>query len=277
MGGAMPAPKDLDPEASMWDLFGAQLRFLRRLAGLTQQQLGSVLHSTGSFVGQIETAERKPSLEFAVDLDRALGGTRLLAATAFHAHRLADGQPSWFETFAEAEKQAVRIRTFQPQVIPGLLQCEEYIRALLATARIAPATIDSWAARRLARKQLLTKKEAPEYWAAVDEAALIRLAHDQHVARPQLQHLLDLAGLPNVVLEVVPMDCGLHPCMDGAFVLLSIPGRGECAYEDGMFEGQMIADFHAVAEVQRRYDLLRAEALSPSRSQRLLRDLLEST
>jgi hypothetical protein len=64
--------------------------------------------------------------------------------------------------------------------------------------------------------------------------------------------------------------------MDGAFVLLSIPGHGECAYAEGMFEAQMVTEGHAVVEVQRRYDLLRAEALSPTRSQRLLRDLLES-
>ncbi|MFI6580033.1 helix-turn-helix domain-containing protein [Embleya sp. NPDC050493] len=261
----------------MWALFGAHLRFLRKLAGMTQQKLGAELHSTGSFVGQIETAERRPSPEFAADLDRVLGGTGLLTATAFHAYRLAEGRLSWFETFAESEQQASRIRTFQPQAIPGLLQCEDYIRALLHKARFPPAIVESWVARRLKRKRLLTKKEAPQYWAAVDEAALIRLKHDARVARPQLVHLLEVSELSNVVLEVVPMDCGLHPCMDGAFVVLSIPGRGECAYAAGMVEGQMITEGHAVAEIQRRYDLLRAETLSPSRSQRLLRDLLECT
>ncbi|WP_424640833.1 helix-turn-helix domain-containing protein [Embleya sp. AB8] len=261
----------------MWDLFGAHLRFHRKLAGMTQQKLGGDLHSTGSFVGQIETAERRPSLEFVADIDRALGGTGLLIATAFHAYRLAEGQ-GWFETFAESERQASRIRTFQPQAIPGLLQCEEYIRALLHKARFPPAAIESGVARRLKRKRLLTKTDAPQYWAAVDEAALLRLKHDPQVAGPQLAHLLEVGELSNVVLEVVPMDCGLHPCMDGPFVLLSIPGRGECAYAaDGMVEGQMITEGHVVAEMQRRYDLLRAEALSPSRSQRLLRDLLEST
>jgi transcriptional regulator with XRE-family HTH domain len=273
----MPAAKDLDPEASMWALFGAHLRFLRKLAGKTQQELGGDLHSTGSFVGQIETAERRPSPEFVADLDAVLGGTGLLIATASHAYRLAEGQPGWFETFAKAEQEAARVRTFQPQVVPGLLQCEEYTRALLQRARIAPATIDSLVTRRLKRKRLLTKMEPPQYWAAVDEATLIRLKHDDpKVAEPQITHLLELSELSNVVLEVVPMDCGLHPCMDGAFVLLSIPGRGECAYAEGMFKEQMVVDGHAVVEVQRRYDLLRAESLSPSRSHALLRDLLES-
>ncbi|WP_439674997.1 helix-turn-helix domain-containing protein [Embleya sp. MST-111070] len=272
----MPAAKELDPEASLWDLFGAHLRFLRKLAGKTQQDLGSELHSTGSFVGQIETADRRPSPEFAADLDRVLGRTGLLVATAFHAYRLAEGQPGWFENFTESERQATRIRTFQPQTIPGLLQCEDYVRALLHHARFSPATIESWVARRLGRQRLLTKKEAPEYWAAVDEAALIRLKHDPQVAEPQLLHLLKVSELSNVVLEVVPMDCGLHPCMDGPFVLLTIPGRGECAYVDSMIEGQMVTEGHVVAEKQRRYDLLRAEALSPSRSRGLLLDLLES-
>ncbi|MFI1381002.1 helix-turn-helix domain-containing protein [Embleya sp. NPDC020886] len=274
----MPAAKELDPEASLWDLFGAHLRFLRKLAGKTQQELGNELHSTGSFVGQIETADRRPSREFVANLDGALGRTGLLIATASHAYRLAEGRPGWFETFTDSERQATRIRTFQPQVIPGLLQCEEYTRALLHRARIQPATIDTWVALRLKRKRLLTKKDPAQYWAAIDEAALVRLKHDDpRAATAQLEHLLDMGELSNVVLEVVPMGCGIHPCMDGSFVLLSIPGCGECAYAEGMFEEQVTADGHTVAEVQRRYDLLRAEALSPSRSRQLLRDLLEST
>ncbi|GCE00979.1 helix-turn-helix domain-containing protein [Embleya hyalina] len=273
----MPAAKDLDPEASLWDLFGAHLRFLRKLAGKTQQELGGELHSTGAFVGQIETADRRPSPEFVADLDRALGRTGLLTAIAFHAYRLTEGQPGWFENFAESERQAFRIRTFQPQAIPGLLQCEEYIRALLQKARVPPPIIEAWLTRRLKRKRLLTKKEAPQYWAAIDEAAVLRLKHDPRVAATQLLHLLEVSELPNVVLEVVPMDCGLHACMDGAFVLLSIPGRGECAFADGMVEGKMITEGHMVAEFQRRYDLLRTETLSPARSQQLLRNLLEST
>ncbi len=260
----------------MWDLFGAYVRHLRTLAGMTQNQMGSALHSTGSFVGQIETAERKPSPEFVAEIDRTLGATGLLVATAFHAYRLAEEQPGWFETFAAAERRAKRIRTFQPQTIPGLLQCEQYTRSLLRAARLPAVTVDAWVAKRLARAHLLTAKEAPQYWAAIDEAALLRLKQEPEVAKVQLEHLLEMAELPNVVVEVVPIDSGLHPCMDGSFVLLSIPARGECAYADDIFKGKLVTQTHAVADVERRYDLLRAEALSPSRSQRLLRDLLES-
>ncbi|HSA51439.1 MAG TPA: DUF5753 domain-containing protein [Yinghuangia sp.] len=272
----MPVAKELDPEASLWDLFGAYLRHFRKLAGLTQQGLGSSLHSSGSFVGQVETADRKPSLEFVAQIDKFLGAGGLLVATAFHAHRQAEGKPGWFETFVAAERQAMRIRTFEPQAIPGLLQCEEYTRSLLRAARLPPLVVDDWVARRLARRRMLTAKEAPEFWAVIDEAVLMRMMHDSEVAKLQLEHLLEMAELPNVVLEVLPMKCGVHPCMDGGFVLLSIPGRGECVHSDGMFPTLMITEIHAVADVQRRYDLLRAETLSPSRSQQLLRDLLES-
>ncbi|GAA4970851.1 helix-turn-helix transcriptional regulator [Yinghuangia aomiensis] len=273
----MPAPKTLDPEASMWDLFGAYLRFFRLRAGLTQDRLGSDLHATGSFVGQIETAERHPGEEFVAQFDERLGAEGLLIATAFHATRLTDDQPGWFDTFAKAEAAAVRIRTFQPQVIPGLLQCEEYMRVLLRRARVPANTIDMWVDRRLKRKPVLTKTEAPEYWAVVDEAALLRLAQDKVVAKAQLAHLLELVELNNVVLEMVPIEAGLHACMDGAFVLLSVPGKGECTYAEGTFEGRMSTDSHGVSEVQRRYDLLRADTLSPARTARHLRDLLEGT
>ncbi|MGC0417525.1 helix-turn-helix domain-containing protein [Embleya sp. AB8] len=273
----MPAAKTLDPEASMWDLFGAYLRLFRTQAGLTQDKLGSDLHTTGSFVGQVETAQRRPHEEFVAQLDVELRAQGLLIATAFHANRLTDDQPGWFDTFANAEAASVRIRTFQPQVIPGLLQCEEYMRNLWSRARVPAATMDTWVQRRLKRKNVLTKKEAPEYWAVVDEAALIRLAQNSTVAKAQLAHLLDLIELNNVILEMVPMDVGIHACMDGAFVLLSVPGKGECTYAEGTFEGRMSTDAHGVYEVQRRYDLLRADTLSPERTERHLRSLLEGT
>ncbi len=243
--------------------------------GADEQKLGSGLHSSDSFVGQIETADRRPSLEFVAQLDRFLGAGGLLVATAFHAHRQIEANGGWFETFVAAERQARRIRTFEPQAIPGLLQCEEYVRSLLRAAKLPPMVVDDWVARRLARTRTLTGKEAPEFWAAIDEAALMRMMHNPQVAKPQLEHVLAVSELPNVVVEIVPLESGIHPCMDGGFVLLSIPGRGECVHSDGMFRTLMITETHAVAEVQRRYDLLRAKALSPSRSQQLLRDLLE--
>ncbi|WP_436776107.1 helix-turn-helix domain-containing protein [Yinghuangia sp. YIM S09857] len=271
----MPAAKELDPEASMWALFGAHLRFYRQRAELTQARLGTELHATGSFVGQIETAERRPHEEFVAQLDERLDAKGLLIATAVHAAKLTDDQPGWFDTFANAEAASRRIRTFQPQVIPGLLQCEEYMRTLLSRARVPHGTIDKWVARRLARKSVLTKEDAPEYWAVVDEAALLRLCTNQAVAKVQVTHLLDVIALNNVILEMVPMEAGLHACMDGAFVLLTVPGKGECTYAEGTFEGRMSSDQLGVAEVQRRYDLLRADTLSPERTRQHLRDLLE--
>ncbi|MCF2528886.1 helix-turn-helix domain-containing protein [Yinghuangia soli] len=271
----MPAPKDLEPEDSMWDLFGALLRFLRRHDGKTQTQLAGEVHSTGSFVGQIETAERRPSLDFATQLDQATGGTRLLTATATLAYKLTPDPTEWFESFAATERAATRIRTFEPQVIPGFLQCEEYMRKLLRCARVPGARADMWVERRLNRRRLLLASEPPEYWAIVDEAALLRLMRSPEVARPQLLLMLEMIERENVILELVPIETGLHPCMDGAFVLFTVPGRGECSYSEDMSEGSMTTDERTVAEVQRRYDLLRADTWSPARTERHLRDLLE--
>ncbi|MDI2131855.1 helix-turn-helix domain-containing protein [Yinghuangia seranimata] len=273
----MPAPKELDPEASLWHLFGAYLRFLRTANGETQSRLGNRLHSTGSFVGQIETGERTPSPEFAAQLDAATGATKLLIATASHARKLTPDPKEWFESFAETERAATRIRTFQPQVIPGLLQCEEYIRELLKRARVPAARAEMWVERRLARRRLLLASEPPEYWAIVDEAALLRLMRNPEVAKPQLLLMLDMIERENVVLEMVPIDVGLHPCMDGAFVLFTVPGKGECTYAEDMSEGRMTTNAQTVAEVQRRYDLLRSDTLAPARTERHLRDLLEGT
>lgn len=273
----MPAEKDLDPTGCLWAFLGFELRRLRKDSGLTQEALAGQVHSTGGFVGQIETAERRPKLKFVEALDRALGSGDHLQLLAHHALQSSLSQPLWFSGYVNAEQHASRIRTFEPQVIPGLLQAEEYADELFRQIRMSPDEAEANRARRLARQAVLHRKRDPlRLWVILDESALLRTVKSPRVSKPQLEFLLRLCELPNVVIEVLPLSCGLHACMDGSLVLLSVPGHPECAYVEGMGYGRIIAESEAVSEVERRYDLLRCEALSPTRSAQLVHEYLES-
>ncbi|MGW0659695.1 DUF5753 domain-containing protein [Streptodolium elevatio] len=175
-----------------------------------------------------------------------------------------------------AEERAARIRMYEPQTVPGLFQTEGYIRELFRQVRKSPQEIDNQVAERLDRRKVLLKPDPPIVWAVVDETALSRLRHLPHeVAREQLEHLLTIAWMPHVNIEVVPISCGLHACMNGPIVLISIPGRGEVAYCEGMGSGRLVTDDQAVLDVECRYDPMRAEAHSPRHSVQVLSDLLE--
>lgn len=198
-----------------------------------------------------------------------------LAHLAREAHH---GFPDWFAGVAREEQRATRIRTYQPQIIPGLLQCEAYTRALFREFRAPGGVDEEQVAARMQRQDVLHRTDPPlRYWAVIDEAALNRLTAAPDIAAAQLSHLLKLIEIPNVVVEILPVSCGFHACMDGNLLLMTLPRRGEVAYVESMGDGDLFVDEVRVAEFERRYDLLRAETLSASRSAQFLRELLEGS
>ncbi|MDI2126572.1 helix-turn-helix domain-containing protein [Yinghuangia seranimata] len=273
----MTAEKDIDPDESPWHLLAYELREHRKTAGMTQAQLATRAHSSESHVGSVETVHRRPQLDTIRAYDNVLNARGRLLRLYRMARRATQGLPAWFAGYTKAEEAASRIRTYEPQVVPGLLQVEGYARELFRQVRTPPDEIDDLAATRLLRQEIFTRSKPPDYWAVLDEAALQRLAFvPSPVAVEQLTHLLKVSELANVTVEVLPVDCGLHACMNGGFVLLTVPERGEVAYEEGVGEGRLIADDQAVDKIERRYDLLRAETLSPRRSAQYMRDVLEN-
>ena len=127
----MPAIRELDPTAGPLDFFGAEVRRWRNAAGLSQEQLGQRIGYSGALVGKVETSDRAPSLDFAEGCDRALPTADGLFGRLYElARHWAGGYPSWFTEWVEAERRAVSLRTWQPLLVPGLLQTPEYARAL---------------------------------------------------------------------------------------------------------------------------------------------------
>ena len=122
----------------------------------------------------------------------------------------------------DLESAATLIRTYEGQLVPGLLQTEDYMRAVIAGAHLDELAEEAErrVALRMARQTLLTRPDAPRLWAVIDEAALRRPVGRPEVMRGQLERLIDATKLTNVVLQILPFGAGAHPGMVGAFSIL---------------------------------------------------------
>src|SRR5580698_10552586 len=154
-------------------LFGAELASARTAAGLSQEALGERAHYSGSLIGLLETGRRIPSADVARALDRALATHGTFERLQEFAR--AAPLPAWFRPYAEIEATATQIRSWQPMVIDGLLQTEDYARAILAAeANTTELDLEERLAARMARQVILDRPGPPVLWVLMDEAVLIR-------------------------------------------------------------------------------------------------------
>ncbi len=263
-------------------LFGEELHYYRNAAGYTQDQLGGLVGYSGSLVAAIETCFRSPSADFAQRCDEALntGGalTRLLGRLKKYLNSLAF--PSWFREWPPIEERAVLLRAWENMVIPGLLQTEDYARAMLrgAEPETADDVIGEMVAARMARQAILDKEDPPLLRAIMDEGALRRMAGSPKVMRVQLLHLNEMSQRPNVSILVVPASAGTHPGLPGAFTIATVPGDGGDAnvvYLDTAAAGQITDHPDVVDPCVTKFDTLLAEALSPGASAELIAKVAE--
>ncbi|MET8217092.1 helix-turn-helix domain-containing protein [Streptomyces hirsutus] len=267
MAGRQNRNQDLDPYASPRTFFGSELRRVREAAGLSQDQLGERVFCSGTYIGQFESATRRPQPDLSRLLDDVLGTgeyfQRLceLARKSKHADYFADA--------AELETRAKTISEYAPMLVPGLLQTEGYARALTrATLPYAPPDeVESYVQTRLERAQLLDSSSAPEVWVLIHEAALRIPVDGAGVMSQQLKQLAELGrSHPRVIVQVLPFAEGHHPLMYGTVILMAFIDAPGVVYTEGAHNGQLVEDPTLVAKYQRSYDLVRAAALSPKAS-----------
>ncbi|WP_030688944.1 helix-turn-helix domain-containing protein [Streptomyces sp. NRRL B-1347] len=262
---------ELDPSASPLDFYGSELRRLREGAGLNQAELGGCIFCTGSLIGQVETAKKVPTRDFSERLDAALGtdGTfsRLVGLV------LRSQLPTWFQAFAEMEARAAYISTFQTQLVYGLLQTEDYARAVLATGM--PSNLDDLVAARMERQRILERARPPLMLVTLDEAALHRPIGSPEIMREQLRHLLRCQQQRWVNIQVLPYDAGEHTALDGSFTALRFEDDPALVYTEDLISGHMTANPETVREAALRYANLQAAALSIEESAELITRVME--
>jgi transcriptional regulator with XRE-family HTH domain len=215
---------------------GTQLRRLREASNLTTAQAAEAIRATHSKISRLERGRTAARPRDVADLLSLYGVTdpaereKLLAlaraaSTQGWWRQYSDVLPRWLELYIGLEKAASVIRTYEVQFVHGLMQTEEYARAviLISNASASAAEVERRVSLRMQRQQLLTEPGAPELWAVLDEAALRRSPGSRDVMRAQLEHLLRLTDLPNVTLQIVPFDVGPHAAAGGPFTILRFP------------------------------------------------------
>ncbi|MGA5278361.1 helix-turn-helix domain-containing protein [Streptomyces cellulosae] len=257
-------------------LFGARVRRLRTAAGLTQAELGALTHVVSTRITQIERASgAKPTLELARALDAALGADDLLVELWPYVYR--EAFPDWSRKFMEYSERAVAVRQYAAHVVPGLLQTEDYARAVLKVGRTlsSEAQLEERVALRMGRQERLGAPDRPELWVVLDEAVLRRPVGGLPVMRDQLTRLLASATEPHITVQVLPFDQGEHEVMGGSLTVLTMPDGREVAYTEGAHYGQLVEEPDEVASLALTYDRLRAAALPPLMSLDMIRSVRE--
>ncbi|MFL6183399.1 MAG: helix-turn-helix domain-containing protein [Actinomycetes bacterium] len=217
-------------------LVGTQLRRLRIDAGLSREQAGEAIRASEWKIHRLENGQVGFKDRDIIDLLRLYGVTDPTEVAEFVAlareanspgwwQHYGDVLPPWFRTYVDLESVATLIRTYEGQFIPGLLQTDAYMRAVVQGAHLDESAEEAGRRVRLrmARQTLLTREQPPRLWAVVDEAAMRRPVGGREVMRGQLERLIEAAKLPNVTLQVLAFDAGAHPAMVGSFSVLRFP------------------------------------------------------
>jgi hypothetical protein len=177
----------------------------------------------------------------------------------------------------EYSERAVAIREYAAHVVPGLLQTEDYARAVLSVGRTlgSKEQLEERVALRMGRQERLGTSDRPELWVVLDEAVLRRPVGGRAVLREQLARLLRTTAEAHITVQVLPFDQGEHDVMGGSLTVLTMPDGTEIAYTEGAHYGQLIEDPHEVRSFALTYDRLRAAALPPLMSLGMIRSVME--
>jgi transcriptional regulator with XRE-family HTH domain len=217
-------------------LVGARLRRLRTEMELTREEAAEAIRASEWKIHRLENGQVGFKERDIVDLLRLYevtdpGEVAEFVALAREANtpgwwqHYGDVLPQWFRTYVDLEAAASLIRTYEGQFVPGLLQTDDYMRAVVQGAHLEDSSeeVGRRVRLRMARQILLTREQPPRLWAVVDEAALRRPVGGRDVMRGQLERLIEETKLPNVTLQVLPFDAGAHPAMVGSFSILRFP------------------------------------------------------
>ena len=257
---------------------GRTLRFLREKAGKSLGQLAQETSYDKSYLYRLEKGERLSKRAVMEDLDAYHGSGDLLVRLWRDARD--EVVKDEYKGFMELEATARVMWMFQLRV-PGLLQTEDYARAVLSGLSGAQTTagngeeVEEQVALRMGRQELLYREPAPSVRVILDEGALRRPVPDTKVWTDQLSHLADAAELPSIALQVLPYAAGVHDLMDSHLWLLWQRAGDPVAYVEGNGFGELIDDPDKVLSFRLSYDLVRDAALTPAESTAFIKRLLE--
>ncbi|MBF6160686.1 helix-turn-helix domain-containing protein [Nocardia cyriacigeorgica] len=263
---------------------GGQLRKLRESKGITREAAGDAIRGSHAKISRLELGRTGFKERDIRDLLTLYGvhdpdereSFLELARKANEPgwwHRYSDLLPSWFGTYLGLEQAATKIRTYEAHLVPGLLQTPEYTRAVV-TLGYEDADTDRRVAVRQRRQEILHRADPPFVWAVIDEAALHRPVGGADVHRAQMHHLVELAQLPNVTIQVVPYSAGEHAAAGSSFSILRFaePELPDIVYLEHLTSALYLDRREDLALYLSVMDRLSVQAARPERSIEIIGD-----
>jgi transcriptional regulator with XRE-family HTH domain len=266
-----------------------ELRRLREAARLTCEEVAEHLECSASKISRVETGRVSVSPRDVRDMlelynvpaqqrDSLVQLARDSRQKGWW-HAYSDTIHPQFATYVGLESAASEIRVYEVNLLPGLLQTEDYARTIIkaGTMNGSQEDVERRVSLRMARQPALTRAEPPMLWTVLDEAALRRRVGGTELMRAQLEHVLELSSLKNVAMQVIPFGAGAHPGMGRPFVILGFPERidTDVVYLEDLTSAFYLEDVEEVDRYNVFFNHLRATALSFEDSAALVTSVLK--
>ncbi|MFB7248742.1 transcriptional regulator [Streptomyces populi] len=263
-----------ESETGVIRCFGQQVRLLRTSRGLTRAELGAKLGYSEDMVTSVELGRRIPKPDFIDRADAVLEAGGLLAVMKEEVGRAR--YPAFFRDAAKLEAEAVELYVYANQAVPGLLQTEEYARAVFGVLRppLDDVVVDERVAARLARQEIFHRKPSPLMSFVIDESVLRRPIGGWNVLRGQLEQVLLVSRIRHVEVQVMPLDREENAGMAGPFTLIETDDGRRIAYVEVQNVSRVHSDREPVRALEAKYGTLRAQALTPRESLAYVEKLL---
>jgi transcriptional regulator with XRE-family HTH domain len=267
---------------------GTELRRLREAQSIKLEEVAEKLGLAASTLSRIETGKAPTRSAYLAAMFDLYGVSdpsqrQVLTEMAREGHRKGwwaayeELLPTGFGIFVGLEAEASSLRAFESLVVHGLLQTQEYARAVMTTVRrkLSRDEIEKLVAMRMQRQEVLLRADPLELWLILDEAVVRRTMGPPELMRRQLDHLADASMWPNVTLQVLPFTSGPHPSLNGPFCIIEFPERfdPDVVYTESVGGHAYLERDKDVRMCTESFDLLRAAALSPADSTDLISDL----
>ncbi|MBE4740728.1 helix-turn-helix domain-containing protein [Streptomyces caniscabiei] len=256
--------------------FGQAMKTLRLRAGLDREEFGRRIGYSTATVASYEQGRRTPSPLTIDKADEVLAADGLLCLWKEQVERAQ--YPVLFQGMAALEKEAVELVVYDTLVINGLLQTEEYMRALLGMRcpPLDPETIEQRVIARLARQEIFDRRPVPLLSFVMDESVLRRRYGGKGVLRGQLEQLLLIGQKRNVALQVMPLDSDESAGVDGPFTIVSRSDGKRFVYAEAQGTSALQTDPEQAVLAAARYGMIRSQALTPRESLAFIEGLLGS-
>ncbi|MEV7970963.1 helix-turn-helix transcriptional regulator [Sphaerisporangium sp. NPDC088356] len=267
----------------------SQLRKLRAASNMTRDEVTEVTGINGVTLYRIEAARSRPqarTLKALLDLYGVEGPLRdeLLAVLKESGergwlHAFEPPLPDQYTAYIGFEQEARRLLNYESLFVPGLLQTEDYARAVIRCMppMASPEEVEARVEARRRRQASLTGDQPLHLWAVIDEAVLHRQVGGREVMRAQLQRLCDVSEEPNITLQVVPFGDGAHAGMHGSFILMQFgEGNEDVIYIEGMTADLFLENESDIQRYSLVFEHLRAVAASPKVTRGLVTAVLKA-